>query len=259
MPTIDTAARRGHKPITSSATHEAPFTQRKIAVYGDGAELAEMIDLHRRHVVQGFTTNPTLMRKSGVTDYVGFAKSVLEEIQDVPVSFEVFADGFAEMERQARIISSWGENVYVKVPVTDTKGVSSREIVERLSQDGVKLNVTALMSVEQVRDVVTMLDPGTSAIISVFAGRIADTGCEPMPIMTQSAQAVRRLPLAKLLWASPREVLNIYQAEACGCDIVTATKGLLDKLPYYGKDLSQLSRETVEMFFRDALRANYTL
>ncbi len=259
MHTAESTTHSGHKPVATYVASDAPSTKRRIAVYGDGAKLDEMKDLHRRQAVQGFTTNPTLMRKQGILDYIGFAKSVLEEIQDVPISFEVFADDFQEMERQARLISSWAENVFVKVPVTNTKGESSRVVVERLARDGVKLNVTALLTVEQVRDVVGMLDAETPAIVSVFAGRIADTGRDPMPIMTQAVQIARRLPLAKVLWASPREVLNVYQAEACGCHIVTATKALLDKLPLCGKDLRELSRETVEMFFRDALRANYTL
>jgi transaldolase len=228
-------------------------------VVADGAKLEEMLDLHRRRAVQGFTTNPTLMRQAGVVDYVAFASEVLAEIRDVPISFEVFADEFGEMERQARLITSWGENVYVKVPVTNTRGDSSRGIVTALSREGVKLNVTALLTVAQVREVVGFLSPSTPAIISVFAGRIADTGRDPVPIMTEAVRIARALPLAQVLWASPREVLNVYQAEQCGCHIVTATPAVLQKLKLRGKDLTELSRETVQMFYDDARQSGYSL
>jgi len=232
---------------------------RGIVVFADGANLADMRALHRAGVVQGFTTNPTLMRQSGVSDYAAFARDVLAEISDVPVSFEVFADEFPEMERQARLISGWGSNVYVKIPITNTRGESSCGIVRRLSADGIRLNVTALLTLSQVREVCGALSPKVPAIISIFAGRVADTGLDPVPVMREAVMIAHALPLAQILWASPREVLNVYQAAECGCHIVTATKPLLDKLSMRGKDLTELSRETVQMFFDDARRAGYQL
>ncbi len=234
-------------------------TERRIEVFCDGANVKDMLAAYRAGTVQGFTTNPTLMRQSGVTDYVAFARAALAEIRDLPISFEVFADEFPEMERQARIITSWGSNVYVKIPVTNTRGEMSGAVIRNLSRDGIKLNVTAILALEQVRAVVGLLNPEVPAIVSVFAGRIADTGHDPVPVMKEVVRIVSRLPLAKVLWASPREVLNVYQAEESGCHIVTATKALLDKLPMKGKDLIELSRETVQMFFDDARRAGYTL
>ena len=231
----------------------------KIALFADGANLQDMVAAYRAGSVQGFTTNPTLMRQAGITDYVAFAHSVLAEINDLPISFEVFADAFDEMERQARMIASWGANVYVKIPVTDTRGEFSGKVISNLARDGVKLNVTAILTTDQVRRVCDLLSPEVPAIVSVFAGRIADTGRDPMPIMRETVAIARKLPLAQVLWASPREVLNVYQAEECGCHIVTALKALLDKLPMRGKDLSELSRETVQMFFNDARHAGYSL
>jgi transaldolase len=231
----------------------------RIAIYADGANVAEMLATYRAGRVQGFTTNPTLMQHSGVTDYVAFAQSVLAVIRDVPISFEVFADDVAEMERQARVIASWGENVFVKIPVTNTAGRFSGDLVARLAASGVKLNVTAMLTAAQVARVCQVLDPAVPAIVSVFAGRIADTGRDPVPVMREVVGIARALPRVQVLWASPREVLNVYQAEECGCHIVTVTKALLDKLPMRGKDLEELSRETVEMFYRDAQRAGYRL
>lgn len=259
MRTVETATPAGRKQFPAPALHQVLPSGRKIAVFCDGAKIEEMLELHRRKAVQGFTTNPTLMRKAGVTDFVAFARGVLAQITDLPISFEVFADDFGEMERQARLIASWGDNVYVKVPVTNTRGESSREVVRRLSGAGVRLNVTAMLTVDQAREVCEVLDPRVPAIISLFGGRIADTGRDPMPIMREAVKVASRLPLAQVLWASPREVLNVYQAEACGCHIVTCTKALLDKLDLRGKDLTEFSRETVEMFLRDAQRAGYTL
>ena len=218
-----------------------------------------MLTAYRDGVVQGFTTNPTLMWQAGVTDYVAFAREVAAEIKDLPISFEVFADDFAEMELQARTIASWGDNVYVKVPVTNTRGESSREVVRRLGGAGVKVNVTAMLTLDQVRAMCDVLDPKVPSILSLFAGRIADTGRDPEPVMREAVRLTSRRPLTKVCWASPREVLNVYQAEACGCHIVTCTKALLDKLALRDKDLTEFSRETVEMFFRDAQRAGYTL
>ncbi|MFI5398683.1 MAG: transaldolase [Candidatus Binatia bacterium] len=231
----------------------------RIALFADGANAAEMLAEYRSGQVQGFTTNPTLMRQSGVTDYVGFAREVLAEICDLPISFEVFADEFSEMERQARIIASWGPNVVVKIPITNTRGESSLSVVSALSRSGIKLNVTALLAVDQVRDACEALSPDVPAIVSVFAGRIADTGRDPVPIMREAVQVAQRRPLVQILWASPREVLNVYQAEECGCHIITATKPVLDKLKLRGKDLHELSRATVQMFYDDARRAGYTL
>lgn len=234
-------------------------TALRIDVYADGADLKEMLQTYRVGVVRGFTTNPTLMRKAGVSDYAAFAQSVLAEIRDLPISFEVFADELPEMERQALAISSWGQNVFVKIPVTNTKGESSIPLVRQLVAAGVKLNVTALMTEHQVAAVAEVLSAGLPTIVSVFAGRIADTGRDPMPIMRRAARLISRNPSARLLWASPREVLNIYQAEACGCHIVTVTKALLDKLPMRGMDLDELSCHTVKMFHSDAQAAGYSI
>jgi transaldolase len=232
----------------------------KIELYADGANLQEFLDAYRGGVVRGFTTNPTLMRKAGVADYESFAKSVLAEIRDLPISFEVFADDFPTMERQAEMISSWGHNVFVKIPVTNTAGESSVPLVRRLVAADVKLNVTALLTVEQVDQVASALDPAVPAIVSLFAGRVADTGRDPVPIMCRAAEIIRGNPDAtRLLWASPREVLNLYQAEECGCHIITMTKALLDKVSMRGMDLDQLSRDTVKMFHSDASAAGYSI
>jgi transaldolase len=236
-----------------------PRPGRKIALFADGANLEDILAVYRAGAVQGFTTNPTLMWQAGVTDYVAFAHEVSAAIKDLPISFEVFADDFAGMERQARLIASWGDNVFVKIPVTNTRGDSSRGVVRRLSSTGVRVNVTAMLTMDQVREMCEVLDPKVPSILSLFAGRIADTGRDPEPVMREAVRTVSRLPLAKVCWASPREVLNVYQAEACGCHIVTCTKALLDKLALRDKDLAEFSRETVEMFFRDAQRAGYTL
>lgn len=231
----------------------------KIEIYADGADLADMLDASKKIYIKGLTTNPTLMRKAGVGDYEEFAREALRHIKDLPISFEVFSDEFDEMERQARLINSWGTNVYVKIPVTNTKGISSAPLIRTLAKDGIKLNVTAILTVAQVREVTNALNPEVPAIVSVFAGRIADTGLDPLPIMKDCLQIVRSRPLAKLLWASPRELLNIVQADQMGCHIITVTSDLLKKLPGIGKDLSQLSLETVKMFYDDAQKAGYHL
>ncbi len=233
--------------------------QLKIDVYSDGADLAEMLAAKRTGLIRGLTTNPTLMRKAGITDYEGFARAVLAEIKDLPISFEVFADEFAEMERQALRIASWGDNVFVKIPISNTAGVSSVPLIRALSHAGVKLNVTAVMNLEQVSQVVPALDPAIPAIVSVFAGRIADTGRDPVPLMREAVKIASSKPNIQVLWASPREVLNVYQAEACGCHIITVTKALLDKLPMRGQDLHDLSRDTVKMFYTDAKAAGFTI
>ena len=231
----------------------------KIAIYSDGADVRDMIAARDAGIVTGFTTNPTLMRKSGVSDYSAFAREVLKAIGDMPISFEVFADDFEEMERQAKKIATWGDGVYVKIPITNTKGESSVPLIRRLSAAGVKLNVTAILTLDQVRDVVDALAPETPAVVSVFAGRIADTGVDPVPLMREAGAIVAKRPKAELLWASPRELLNIFQAEECGCHIITVTPELLKKLAMVGKPLDELSLDTVRMFYDDAAAAGYSL
>lgn len=231
----------------------------KIKLFADGADLAGMKEMAANPMIKGFTTNPTLMRKAGVVDYKAFAHDVLRAIPDRPVSFEVFADDFPTMESQALEIASWGRNVNVKIPVTNTKGEFSGALIERLSKAGVTLNVTALLALEQVKAVTERLAPGTPAIISVFAGRIADTGRDPVPLMTDAVKIMQAKPKAELIWASPRELLNIFQADAIGCHIITATIDILKKLSIVGKDLGQYSLETVDMFYKDASAAGFTI
>ena len=235
------------------------LTDLRTRIYADGAELPGMLTLYREPFIKGFTTNPTLMRKAGISDYRGFAKSVLAEIRDRPISFEVFADEFPEMERQAREIRGWGDNVYVKIPVMNTQQKPSYALIKTLSAAGVKLNVTALMTLDQVRAVADALHGGAPSVVSVFAGRIADTGVDPMPLMSEARQILSGVKDSELLWASPREVLNIYQADAVGCHIITATNDLIKKLSLNGKDLTDFSLETVKMFYDDAQAAGYTL
>ena len=235
------------------------MTNLSIEIYADGADVDEMLAALKQPYIKGFTTNPTLMRKAGVTDYEAFASEALAHIKELPISFEVFSDDFDEMERQARLIDSWGPNVYVKIPVTNTHGAFAGEVIRALAKDGIKLNVTALLTVQQVRDVAAVLDPDAPAVVSVFAGRIADTGLDPLPIMKESLTILDSLPKAKLLWASPRELLNLVQADQMGCHVVTVTPDILKKLPMLGKDLTQLSLETVEMFHNDAQTAGFSL
>jgi len=230
-----------------------------VKIFADGADLAGMLALYRQPYIKGFTTNPTLMRKAGITDYPGFAKEVLAAIPDRPISFEVFSDEFPEMERQAREIASWGANVYVKIPVTNTRGDSACDLVRRLSHAGVKLNVTALLSLAQVRDVVAAVTGGAPSCISVFAGRVADTGYDPVPLMTAAVEMLRMAPDAELIWASPRELLNIFQADAIGCHIITVTHDILKKLSNVGRDLEDYSLDTVKMFHNDAAQAGFVL
>lgn len=231
----------------------------KVKLFADGADLAGMKEMAANPLIQGFTTNPTLMRKAGIADYKAFAQDVLKAIPDRPVSFEVFADEFAEMEAQAFEIASWGANVNVKIPVTNTRRQFSGALIERLSRAGVKVNVTAVMTPEQVERITERLDSQTAAIISVFAGRIADTGRDPMPIMAQAVRVMKAKPRAELIWASPRELLNVFQADAVGCHIITATNDILKKLSLVDKDLDKYSLETVEMFYKDAKAAGYTI
>jgi transaldolase len=231
----------------------------RVKIFADGADLPGITKLYANPLIKGFTTNPTLMRKSGVTDYAAFAREVLKVVPDRPVSFEVFADEFGEMERQAREIASWGANVNVKIPVTTTKGVFCGPVIQRLSQAGIAVNVTALMTLEQVTQVTECLAPRTPAIISVFAGRVADTGRDPVPMMAQAVEIMKAKPKAELIWASPRELLNIFQADDVGCHIITVTHDVLGKLSLVGKDLVAYSLDTVEMFYRDAQAAGFTI
>ena len=230
-----------------------------IKIFADGADKAGMLSMYKNPRIDGFTTNPTLMRKAGITDYIGFAKEILQTIDDKPVSFEVFADEFEEMERQAREMATWGSNVYVKIPVTNTKKISCAPLIKKLSAEGVQLNITAILSLEQVSEVADALKNGSSSFVSVFAGRIADTGVDPVPLMKRALEILKPVSNAELLWASPREVLNVYQAESIGCHIITATNDILKKLDLKGKDLEEYSLETVQMFFDDAQQAGYSL
>jgi len=231
----------------------------RVKIFADGADLDGIVRMAANPLIKGFTTNPTLMRKAGVGDYEKFARQVLEAVPDRPVSFEVFADDFPEMIRQAKVIASWGRNVNVKIPVTNTRRKFAGSVIRQLSEAGVKLNVTAVLTVEQVKQIAEHLVPETPAIISVFAGRIADTGVDPVPIMQAAREALTSHPRAALLWASPRELLNIFQADEVGCHIITATSDVLAKLALVGKDLDDYSLETVQMFRRDAVAAGYQI
>lgn len=231
----------------------------RVKLFADGADKAGMLEMYANPLIQGFTTNPTLMRKAGVTDYRAFAREICAAIPDRPISFEVFADDFEEMARQAREIATWGANVYVKIPVTNTKREPSYELVRQLSGEGMQLNVTALLTLAQVREVVDALRGGAPAYVSVFAGRIADTGRDPLPIMTAALEMLQLAPQSELIWASPRELLNVFQADSIGCHIITATNDILKKLLLVGKDLGDYSLETVQMFFDDGRKAGFTL
>ena len=231
----------------------------QIKLFADGADKAAMLALYANPLIRGFTTNPTLMHKAGIKNYVEFAKDILACILDRPISLEVFADDFPSMERQARIISQWGENVYVKLPVTNTRGESSMAVVERLSQSGVKVNVTALMTLQQVRETIAVLGTGAPSCISVFAGRVADTGRDPVPMMAEAVELLRPYPRAELIWASPRELLNVFQADEIGCHIITATSDILKKLSLVGRDLDEYSLDTVRMFHGDACASGFEL
>jgi transaldolase len=231
----------------------------KVKLFADGADKSTMLQYYADPRIHGFTTNPTLMRKAGLIDYEAFARDILSIIRDRPISFEVFADEFSEMARQAHKIARWGENIYVKIPVTNTKGEPSFELIRQLTRSGVKLNVTALLTLEQVRDSAEALAGGAPAYISVFAGRIADTGRDPVPVMASAVELLRPHQRIELIWASPRELLNVIQADAVGCHIITATEDLLKKLALIGKDLHTYSRETVKMFYDDAQAAQFSL
>jgi transaldolase len=218
-----------------------------------------MLEMYDKPYIKGLTTNPTLMKKAGITNYRAFCKDILKIIKDKPLSFEVFSDDFNEMERQAMEISSWGDNVYVKIPITNTKQESSCELIKRLSGNGVKLNVTAIMTLSQVRDVIDVLDSDVPSYVSIFAGRIADTGRDPVPLMAAAVEQLKLNPKAELIWASPRELLNIFQAEVIGCQVITVTNDLLKKLSLVGYDLEAYSLDTVKMFYNDSIAAGFTL
>jgi transaldolase len=231
----------------------------KVKLFADGADKAAMLELYAKPHIQGFTTNPTLMRKAGITDYEAFARDIISVIPDRPLSFEVFADEFPEMEKQARRIATWGDNVYAKIPVTNTRREPSFDLICRLAHSDVKLNVTALLTLDQVRDVVASLRGGAPSYVSVFAGRIADTGRDPVPMMAAAVEMVNLCEEMELIWASPRELLNVFQADAIGCHIITATPDILKKLSLFGKDLHEYSLETVQMFYDDARKSGFSL
>jgi transaldolase len=230
-----------------------------VKIFADGAEKNGMLEMTKNPLISGFTTNPTLMNKVGIKDYEGFARDILIHIKDKPISFEVFSDDFAQMRKQALKISSWGSNVYVKIPITNTKGEPSSEIIGQLSQDGVKVNVTAMMTVAQVKSVLPALSKGPGGYVSVFAGRIADTGLDPLPIMKEILTLLRGYPAIELIWASPRELLNVVQANEIRCHIITATNDIIGKMPLIDKDLTEYSLDTVKMFYNDAKKAGYSL
>lgn len=236
-----------------------PLSELKVKIFADGADKAGMLEMYRNPLIKGFTTNPTLMRKAGVSDYQTFALDILRAIPDRPISFEVLSDEFDEMERQAHKIAKWGDNVYVKIPVTNTRGESSARLIHTLAQAGLKLNVTALLALDQVRQVSAALLGSPSAFVSVFAGRVADSGHDPVPLMAAAVELVNLYPNIELIWASPRELLNIFHADSIGCHIITVTNDILGKLHLIGKDLHEFSLDTVKMFRDDALKAGYIL
>jgi transaldolase len=236
-----------------------PLSQLSVKIFADGADKATMLQLYANPYIKGFTTNPTLMRKAGVSDYERFSRDILKAIPDRPISLEVFADDFPEMERQGRKVASWGGNVYVKIPVTNSRHESSIELVRRLADASVRVNVTAVLTLDQVYKACSALAGGPPSCVSVFAGRIADTGRDPLPFMVEALDVARIAPNVELIWASPRELLNIYHADAIGCHIITVTSDVLQKLNLIGKDLDEYSLDTVKMFREDAVKANYSL
>jgi len=231
----------------------------KVKIFADGADKSGMIEMYEKPFIKGLTTNPTLMKKAGITDYRAFCNDILGLIKDKPLSFEVFSDDFFEMERQALEIASWGDNVYVKIPITNTKQEVCYSLVKRLAIKKVKLNVTALMTLDQVRNVVASLEPNVPSYVSVFAGRIADTGHDPLPLMTEAVNLLKAVPASELIWASPRELLNIFQADDIGCHVITVTNDILKKLSLVGYDLDEYSLDTVKMFYKDAIEAGFKL
>lgn len=236
-----------------------PVRELKTKIFGDGADREGILALNQKDYIKGFTTNPTLMRKAGISDYEKFAHAILNDVPDKPFSFEVFADDFETMEKQARIIAGWGENVYVKIPITNTKGESSRDLIKRLADRGLKLNITAMMSVKQAEAIVDCFEGSPSSYISIFAGRVADTGRDPVAMMADAVKLLSKYPNLELIWASPRELLNIYHADSIGCHIITVTHDILKKLDLIGKDLDQYSLETVKMFYDDGQKSGFSL
>lgn len=235
------------------------FEDLKIKIFADGADKASISEFFQKPFIKGFTTNPTLIRKAGVTDYQIFAKELLNLIKDKPISFEVLSDEFPEMERQARLVASWGDNVYIKIPITNTKGESSFDLIKKLSEAGIKVNCTALLDLDQVKEIAPAFSKNTPGIISIFAGRIADTGRDPKPIMKEAKEYLNKFKNIELLWASSRELLNIFQAEEANCDIITVTPAILKKIERIDEDLKKFSLETVKMFYNDAQKASYQL
>jgi len=231
----------------------------KVKIFADGADKNAMLEMYRKTFIKGLTTNPTLMNKAGIRDYRAFCKDILLLIKDKTLSFEVFSDDFKEMERQALEIASWGENVYVKIPITNTKAAPCYSLIKKLAKDNVKLNVTALMTLDQVSHVVDCLDSSVPSYISIFAGRIADTGRDPLPLMISALEIMKINSKSELIWASPRELLNIFQADTIGCHIITVTNDILKKLSLIGYDLNEYSLDTVKMFYNDAIVAGYKL
>ena len=230
-----------------------------VKIFADGADKASMLDMYAKPYIKGLTTNPTLMRKAGIANYRAFAKDILSHINDKPVCFEVLADEFAEMERQALEMAGWADNVYVKIPVTNTNRETSRPLVKRLADRQVKLNVTAIMTLAQLEQVMVALNPATASYLSVFAGRIADTGIDPLPLMQKAVDMLKAIGTAELVWASSREIINIFQANAIGCQVITVTNDILNKLSLIGYDLTEYSLDTVKMFYDDARRAGFSL
>lgn len=247
------------QPATETGEVIKSVADLKVKLFADGADKDGMLDMYAKSYIQGFTTNPTLMKKAGISDYRAFAKDILEAIPDRPISFEVFSDEFEEMERQALEIADWGENVYVKIPVTNTRREPAYDLIWKLSHVGVKLNITAILTLDQVRNVVKNVSHTTPCYVSVFAGRIADTGCDPLPVMTAAMEILGDAPMAELIWASPRELLNILHADSIGCHVITVTNDILKKLHLLGYDLGDLSLDTVKMFYDDASQAGYKL
>jgi transaldolase len=235
------------------------FSRFNIAIYADGANMKDILYFNSKKFIKGLTTNPTLMKKSGVKDYQKFALDVLKIVKKKPISFEVFSDDFKEMYRQAKIISSWGDNVFVKIPVTNTKGLSSYKLINKLSNEGIKLNITAVLLQDQVNNIVKSLNKKTRSIISIFAGRIADTGRDPIPLVKKSVLLTKKYKNIQILWASTRESLNIFQAQKINCDIITVTTDILSKVNIFGYDLKKYSLDTVKMFYNDAAKAGYKI
>ncbi|CAN5717301.1 transaldolase [soil metagenome] len=236
-----------------------PIEELHVKIFGDGAKESDILEMAQKTFIKGFTTNPSLMHEAGITDYVAFAKEVLSKVSDKPISFEVFSDDFNDMECQARIIHSWGENVYVKIPITNTAGISTAPLIQKLSAEGIKLNVTAILTTEQVATVASSLSVSTPSIVSVFAGRIADTGIDPLAVMRDSKSLLAELPCAELLWASCRETYNIYEADAVGADIITVPYNILHKLNIIGTDLTEFSLEGVRTFYKAGRDSGFTI